>query len=77
MPREQPPEHRRVEQSFLPLRQQVALVHFFTGEISVKALSSKEAPWLDEPASEKQLEALRCMHSGLAHQAHAKGGRSA
>ena len=73
MQREQLPEHRWIEPSYLPLRQQVTLVHEFTGAMSVKALSSKEASWLDEPASEKQLEALQRMHPGLAHQARAKG----
>jgi ATP-dependent helicase IRC3 len=73
MPREQLPEHRWIEQAYLPLRQQVALVHDFTSAISVKALSSKEASWLAEPASEKQLEALQRLHPGLARQARAKG----
>ncbi len=73
MQREQQPEHRWIEQSYLPLRQQVALVHDFTSAISVKALSSKEASWLAEPASEKQLEALQRLHPGLARQARAKG----
>ena len=72
MQREQQPEHRWIEPSYLPLRQQVALVHDYTSAISVKALSSKEASWLDEPASEKQLEALQRMHPGLADQARAK-----
>ncbi len=73
MPRGQLPEHRWIEKAYLPLRQQVALVHEYTGTIYVQSLGSKEARWLDEPASEKQLAALQKLHPGLARQARAKG----
>jgi hypothetical protein len=73
MQRGEPPEHRWIEHDYVPLRQQVALVHDYTNAICVQALSSKDAMWLDEPATDKQLEALQRMHPGLARQALANG----
>jgi hypothetical protein len=53
------PEHHWIERRYLPLRQQVALVHEATAGLFREAFAGKEATWLDEPATEKQLEALR------------------
>jgi superfamily II DNA or RNA helicase len=55
----QEPIHQWIERTNLPLRQQVALVHEATGTLYHKALGSKDAPWLDEPVSDKQLALLQ------------------
>lgn len=65
----QPAIHRWIAQQYLPLRQQVALVHDATSSLFVEVLSSKEAPWLEEPASDKQLATLRRLSPILACQA--------
>jgi superfamily II DNA or RNA helicase len=58
----QPPghaaDHHWVEERLLPLRQQIALLHEATRSISYERLAGKEAPWLNKPASEKQLKKL-------------------
>jgi hypothetical protein len=73
MPRGKPSIHQWIERNDLPLRQQVALVHEATGGLYRKALGSKDAYWLAEPASEKQLAALQRLHKGLAKEAQEKG----
>jgi superfamily II DNA or RNA helicase len=73
MPRGKPSIHQWIERNDLPLRQQVALVHEATGGLYRKALGGKDAPWLAEPASEKQLAALQLLHKGLAKEAQEKG----
>ncbi len=70
---EKPPIHQWIEFHNLPLRQQVALVHEATGGIFQKALGSKEASWLEQPASEQQLAALHRLHKGLAKEAREQG----
>jgi hypothetical protein len=47
-----------IEERLLPLRQQIALLHEATRSISHEWLAGKEAPWLNKPASEKQLKKL-------------------
>ena len=73
MRRREAGQHHWIEQSYLPLRQQVALAHEYTGSIYVEAIGGKEAQWLDRPATEKQLAALQRMYPGLARQAVEKG----
>ncbi len=58
-----------IAQEYLPLRQQVALVHESTREIAYATFSNKEAPWLDEPATDKQLATLRRLFPKFAQQA--------
>ncbi len=62
MPRGQEPIHEWIEKAHLPLRQQVALVHEATRALYREALGSKNASWLEEPASEKQLETLKRLY---------------
>ena len=52
-------QHTWIEHHYLPLRQQIALVHKATDAWSSKALSGKEATWLSLPATEKQLQTLQ------------------
>ena len=66
-------ERRWIAKEYLPLRQQVALVHEHTQAIASEAFSGKDAAWLDEPATAKQLARLRWVHPKLAHQAIVKG----
>jgi len=66
-------EHRWIEQRLLPLRQQVALVHVATRDLYREVIAGKEAPWLDEPATEKQLETLGRRDKLLPAQARAAG----
>jgi hypothetical protein len=51
----------------------VALVHEHTKAIASEAFSSKDARWLDEPATPKQIARLRRLHPKLARQAIVKG----
>jgi ATP-dependent helicase IRC3 len=64
----QEPIHQWIERTNLPLRQQVALVHEATNALYHKPLGSKDAPWHDEPASEKQLATLKRMYPQWATQ---------
>jgi hypothetical protein len=61
------PEHQWIERHYLPLRQQVARGLFR------EAFAGKEAAWLDEPATEKQLEMLGRYQKRLPEQARAAG----
>ena len=56
---QQAAQHTWIKRHYLPLRQQVALVHKATDAWSSKALSGKEATWLSLPATEKQLQTLQ------------------
>ncbi|HZR39422.1 MAG TPA: hypothetical protein VFB12_04855, partial [Ktedonobacteraceae bacterium] len=51
------PTHQWIERSYLPLWQQVALIHEATSMLYHNQLGSKDAPWREKPASDKQLEA--------------------
>ncbi len=66
-------EHRWIERRLLPLRQQVALVHEATRDLYRDRLAGKEAPWLDKPVSERQLEALGRHDEHLPEQVQAAG----
>jgi len=68
-----PVEHRWIEGRLLPLRQQVALLHEATRDIYRGQLAGKEAPWLDKPVSERQLEALGRRDRHLPERARAAG----
>ncbi len=70
---ERAPEHQWIERRYLPLRQQVALVQEATAGLFCEAFASKEAVWLDEPATEKQLETLGRYQKRLPEQARAVG----
>ena len=69
----QPPKDDWIQPDYLPLRQQVALVHQATNVRNVQPLSNKEARWLNEPATEKQIKVLQRMHPGAARRAIANG----
>jgi superfamily II DNA or RNA helicase len=62
------PLHQWIERANLPLRQQVALVHEVTGTLYHPPLGSKDAPWLRDPATDKQLTLLKDMYPKLAAQ---------
>jgi len=62
-----------IAKEYLPLRQQVALVYEQTEAIASEAFSSKEAAWLDEPSTPRQLARLQLLHPKLARQAIIKG----
>jgi hypothetical protein len=62
MPRGQKPVHEWIEPTDLPLRQQVALVHEATRSLYREILGSKDVPWLEEPASQKQRAALKRLY---------------
>jgi superfamily II DNA or RNA helicase len=66
-------EHHWITKEYLPLRQQVALVHDHTKAIARESFSNKDAPWLAHPATPKQIAQLRWLHPKLARQAIAKG----
>jgi superfamily II DNA or RNA helicase len=70
---EQEAAHRWIAKDYLPLRQQVAQVHEHTESVAAKALSSKDASWLDEPATPKQIARLRWLDPTLARRARLKG----
>ena len=69
MPPGEEPEHQWIRRDYLPLRQQVALVHEATGGLYIKSLGSKDAKWRKEPVSDKQLATLQRIHPRLARQA--------
>ena len=56
---QQAAQHTWIEYHYLPLRQQVALIHEATDAWSSKALSGKEAGWLGQRPTEKQLHTLQ------------------
>jgi len=66
-------EHRWLEGRLLPLRQQIALLHEATRNIYRERLAGEEAPWLEEPATEKQLETLGRYRKHLPERARAAG----
>jgi superfamily II DNA or RNA helicase len=66
-------EHRWVGRRLLPLRQQIAQLHEATRNLYRERLAGKEAPWLDESATEKQLEMLGRYRKHLPEQARAAG----
>jgi len=66
-------EHRWITREYLPLRQQVALVHEHTKAIASEAFSGKDAAWLAHSATPKQIAQLRWLYPKLAHQAIDKG----
>ena len=70
---ERTPEHQWIERRYLPLRQQVALVQEATQDLFHEAFAGKEAAWLEEPATEKQLEMLGRYQKRLPEQARAAG----
>ncbi len=61
-----------IEHHYLPLRQQVALVHEATDAQYSRALGGKEAKWLRQQATERQLQVLQHMHPQVAREARAK-----
>ena len=61
-----------IEHQYLPLRQQVALVHEATNDRYREVLSGKEAKWLHQHATKKQLQTLERMHPQAAQQARAE-----
>lgn len=65
------PIHQWIEPRNLPLRQHVAFVHEATRVLSHQRLGSKDAPWVDEPATTKQLAILKLMYAKLAAQVDA------
>jgi hypothetical protein len=67
------PEHLWIRRDYLPLRQQVALVHEYTGQLYESALGSKEAKWRKEPATDRQITTLRHFSPKLAKQASTQG----
>jgi superfamily II DNA or RNA helicase len=64
----QKPIHQWIERTGLPLRQQVALIHEATGALYQPSLASKDAPWLNEPATDKQRAIVRRMYPKEAEQ---------
>lgn len=70
--RGQDPLHQWIEKTYLPLQQQVALIHDATRTLYSESLGSKDAPWLQEPASDKQLTTLKRLSPNLAEQARAE-----
>lgn len=72
-PGQVPTEHKWIEQCYLPLRQQVALVQEATGELFKKSFAGKEAPWLEEPATEKQLKVIERYRKDLPEQVRKAG----
>jgi hypothetical protein len=58
---------------YLPLRQQVSLVHENTKNNFRESFAGKEAHWLKEPATEKQLSMLGRYHKRLPEYARQKG----
>ena len=58
---------------YLPLRQQVAVLREATQDIFREAFAGKEAAWLEEPATEKQLEMLGRYQKRLPGQAFEAG----
>ena len=69
-------QHTWIDYHYLPLRQQVALVHEATDTRHSKVLGGKEATWLHQQATEKQLEVLQRMNSQAARQARAEAWTS-
>jgi hypothetical protein len=69
----QPMDHHWVEEQWLPLRQQIALLQEATRSIRHEHLSGKEAPWLSRPASTNQLQILGRFNAPLPEQACAVG----
>jgi Helicase conserved C-terminal domain len=67
------PEHQWIERRYLPLRQQVTLVQEATRSLFREGFAGKEAVWLEEPATEKQLEMLGRYQKRLPEQARAAG----
>ncbi len=61
-----------IEHRYLPLRQQVAFVQEATHARYSRALGGKEAKWLRQQATEKQLQVLQHMHPQAAQEARAK-----
>ena len=70
---ESAPDHRWIERQYLPLRQQVALVHEATRDLFREALAGKEAAWLADPATERQLNKLGRYSKHLSTQAREAG----
>jgi len=66
-------DHRWIEGRLLPLRQQIALLHEVTRDLYQERIAGKEASWLDEPVTEKQLETLGRYQKCLPEQARAAG----
>jgi flagellar biosynthesis chaperone FliJ len=64
--------HTWVEHQYLPLLQQVALVHEATHAHYSKGLGGKESEWLHKPATEKQLQMLQRKHPQAAQKARIK-----
>jgi superfamily II DNA or RNA helicase len=60
---------RWIEPTNLPLRQQVALVQEATSALVQGTLGSKDAEWLEHPATEHQLVTLARYHGSLARHA--------
>jgi ATP-dependent helicase IRC3 len=65
---EQKPLHQWIEPTDLPLQQQVALVHEATSTLYRQPLGRKDAPWLNDPATDKQLTILKRMYPKLTEQ---------
>lgn len=68
MPPDKPEETRWVEPDYLPLRQQVALIHQETDARYNYRLGSRNAAWRERPATPKQREALCRMYRERAGQ---------
>lgn len=67
------PNHCWIERQYLPLRQQIALVHEATRDLFREAFAGKEASWLADPATEKQLKKLGRYSKHLSKQAREAG----
>jgi superfamily II DNA or RNA helicase len=61
--------HQWIEKTYLPLQQQVALIHDATSTLYRETLGSKDAPWLQEPVSDKQVATLKRLSPKLAERA--------
>jgi hypothetical protein len=67
------PKQHWIERRYLPLRQQVTLVQEATKGLFREAFAGKTSAWLDEPATEKQLEMLARYHKHLSERARTGG----
>lgn len=69
-------EQHWIEPRYFPLRQQVELVHDATRQHYREGFGSKEAAWLEQPASARQLEALAFSRPEPVERARAEGWSS-
>ena len=69
-------EQRWIEPRYFPLCQQVELAHEATRQHYRESFGSKEAAWFEQPASERQLEALAKSRPELVARARVEGWSS-